>query len=217
MKLRFSTMAATFAVVALAASASAATITFNTNSAGTGFNSGATLSLGSSSGVSATLLFTPDGDTTTGVPSNVNLGEFTLSCITCTTQQGGVGSFFNAFTIDLVITDVTDGGAQGKFVGTSTGGAVYSDVSQLTINWAPLVLGPGTLNASFGNFGNTIFSTTVFTAIVAPNSGTSLPDGVSTVQGLVSSNSVPEPTTVGLVGLSLLGLGMFRRKSAKRD
>jgi hypothetical protein len=214
MKLRSSTMAATFAVVALAASANAANITFNTNAPGTGFNSGATLSLGSSSGASATLQFTPDGDTTTGTPSNVNLGEFTLACITCTTQQGGVGSFFNAFTIDLVITDVTDGGAQGKFVGTSTGGTVFSDVSQLTVNWAPLVLGPGTFNASVGDFGSTIFTTTAFTAIVAPNSGTSLPDGVSTVQGQVST--IPEPTTVGLVGLSLLGLGLLRRKSANR-
>lgn len=214
MKLRSSTMAATFAVVALAASANAANITFNTNAPGTGFNSGATLTLNSSSGAGATLLFTPDGDTTTGTPSNVNLGEFTLACITCSTQQGGVGSFFNAFTIDLVITDVTDGGAQGKFVGTSTGGTVYSDVSQLTVNWAPLVLGPGTFNASVGNFGNTFFTTTAFTAIVAPNSGTSLPDGVTTVQGVVST--VPEPTTVGLVGLSLLGLGLLRRKSVNR-
>jgi hypothetical protein len=214
MKLRSSTMAATFAVVALAASANAANITFNTNAPGTGFNSGATLSLGSSSGASATLQFTPDGDTTTGTPSNVNLGEFTLACITCTTQQGGVGSVFNAFTIDLVITDVTDGGAQGKFVGTSTGGTVFSDVSQLTVNWAPLVLGPNGTNAISGNFGATIFTTTAFTAIVAPNSGTSLPDGVSTVQGQVST--IPEPTTVGLVGLSLLGLGLLRRKSANR-
>lgn len=210
-------MAATFAVVALAASASAANITFNTNAAGTGFNSGASLTLNSASGVNATLVFTPDGNTTTGVPSNVNLGEFTLACITCTTQVGGIGAFFNPFTIDLVVTDVTDGGAQGRFVGTSTGGAVFSDVSQLTVNWAPLVIGPGTLNASFGNFGETIFSTTVFTGIVAPNSGTSLPNGVSTVQGLVTSTTVPEPTTIGLVGLSLLGLGMFRRKSVKRD
>lgn len=209
-------MAATFAVVALAASASAANITFNTNAAGTGFNSGASLTLNSSAGVSATLVFTPDSDTSTGIPSNVNLGEFTLSCLTCSTQAGGIGSSFNPFTIDLVVTDVTDGGAQGKFVGTSTGGTVFSDVSQLTVNWAPLVLGPGTLNASFGDFGQTIFSTTVFTGIVAPNSGTTLPNGVSTVQGLVSSTSVPEPTTVGLVGLSLLGLGMLRRKPANR-
>lgn len=215
MKLRSSTMAATFAVVALAASASAATITYNTNDAGTGFSAGASLTLNNSTGVASTLVFTPNGNTTTGVPSNVNFGDFTLSCITCTTQQGGVGSFYNPFTIDLVITDVTDGGAKGKFVGTSTGGQVFSDVSQLTVTWAPLIIGPGTTNATSGNFAGTSFSTTVFTGIVAPNSGTPL--GTSTVEGLVTSNTVPEPTTIGLVGLSLLGLGMFRRKSVKRD
>ena len=216
MKLRSSTMAATFAVVALATSASAATITYNTNAAGTGFNGGASLTLSNSSGLAAsTVVFTPNSDTTTGVPSNVNFGDFKLACITCTTQQGGVGSFYNAFTIDLVITDVTDGGAKGKFVGTSTGGQVYSDLSQLTVNWSPLIIGPGTTNAISGNFGTTTFSTTVFTGIVAPNSGTPL--GTSTVQGLVTSTTVPEPTTIGLVGLSLIGLGMFRRKSVKRD
>lgn len=208
-------MAATFAVVALAASASAATITYHTNDAGTGFNSGASLTLNNSTGVASTLVFTPNGNTTTGVPSNVNFGDFTLACITCTTQQGGVGSFFNAFTIDLVITDVTDGGAKGKFVGTSTGGQVYSDVSQLTVNWSPLIIGPGTTNAISGNFGTTTFSTTVFTGIVAPNSGTPL--GTSTVEGLVTSTTVPEPTTIGLVGLSLLGLGLLRRKSVNRS
>lgn len=208
-------MAAAFAAVLMAGSASAANIVYNTNAAGTGFNSGASLSLSNTSGVASTLIFTPNGNTSTGVPSNVNFGDFTLGCITCTTQQGGVGSFYNPFTIDLVITDVTDGGAKGRFVGTSTGGNVYSDVSQLTVTWAPLVIGPGTLNATFGNFGATTFSTTVFTGIVAPNSGTPL--GNSTVQGLVTSSAVPEPTTVALVGLSLLGLGMFRRKSTDRS
>ncbi len=216
MTLRSSTMAAAFAAVLLAGSANAANIVYNTNAAGTGFSSGASLTLGSSSGVGATLVFSPNADTSTGVPSNVNFGEFTLACITCTTQQGGLGAFFDPFTIDLVITDVTDGGAKGRFVGTSTGGNVYSDVSQLTVNWAPLVIGPGTLNATFGNFGQTVFSTTVFTGIVAPNSGNAQPNGVSTVQGLVSSTAVPEPTTIGLVGLSLLGLGMIRRKSVNR-
>ncbi len=79
----------------------------------------------------------------------MNFGNFTLVCETCTTQAIGTGSFFSAFTFDLVFTDVTDG-ATGIFVGTSTGGDVFSDVSQVTINWAPLMLGPGTPYALVG-------------------------------------------------------------------
>jgi hypothetical protein len=192
----------------MAASASATSITFNTNSAGTGFNGTSSLTLNSSGGVSSTLVFAPDGPSLIGIPTSVNLGTFTLACPSCTTLPG-TGSFFNPFTFNLVVTDSSDGGT-GTFVGTSTGGAVYKNLSGLTINWAPLVLGPGTTNASSGSFGPTSFTTTIFTAIVAPNSGQDV--GESTVQGFVNS-SVPEPVTFGLIGSGLLLLGLLRRRA----
>lgn len=216
MKLQRTAALTAFTAILFAAPASAVIITYNTNGAGTGFSGGTSLSLSNSSGTSATLIFEPNGNTVTGVPSNVNFGNFTLACPACTTQALGTGATFNPFSIDLVITDVTDGGATGTFVGTSTGGAVYSDVSQLTVNWAPLVIGPGTTNASSGNFGPTTFSTTSFTGIVAPNSG-GASAGVSTVQGFVTSSAVPEPATYGMVGLALVGLGFLRRKAVKRS
>jgi len=197
----------------MAASVSATTVTFNTNGSGTGF-SGTSLTLTDSMGAGATLTFVPDGNTTGGVPSNVNFGNFTLVCATCSTQAIGAGSFFGGFTFDLIIDDVTDG-ATGRFVGTSTGGSVWSDVSQITINWAPLSLGPGSNNALSGNFGSTIFGTTSFTGIVAPNSGTV--HGQSTIQGTVNSTAVPEPATFAILGGSLLGLGLLRRKGIFRQ
>lgn len=200
------------AVLMMAASVRASTVTYNTNAAGTGF-AGTSLTLNNTLGVAATLTYIPDANITTGIPSNVNFGNFTLVCPTCSTQAGGVGSSFGAFLFDLIITDVTDG-ATGKFVGSSTGGNVFSDVSQLTVNWAPLQLGPGTKNALSGNFGPTSFTTTVFTGIVAPNSG-AVP-GQSTVQGFVDSTLVPEPATFGLIGGALVAFGIVRRKRASR-
>ena len=201
------------AVFMMVASASAATVTYNTNAAGTGFG-GSSLTLNNSTGQAATLTYIPDINITTGVLSNVNFGNLTLVCGTCSTQAIGRGSFFNSFTFDLIITDVTDG-ATGQVVDTSTGGQVFSDVSQVTVNWAPLLLGPGANNATSGDFGPTIFTTTVFTGIVAPKSA-AVP-GQSTVQGFVNSSAVPEPVTLSLVGGALLGLGMLRRKRFARQ
>ncbi len=201
------------AVILMAASASASTIVYNTDAAGTGFG-GTVLALNSVLGAPATLTFVPDANIATGIPSNVNLGIFTLVCTTCSVQGGSTSATFDPFSFDLVVTDVTDGMAMGTFVGTSTGGTVFSNVSPIVVNWAPLVLGPGTTNATHGNFAQTFFTTTGFTGIVAPNSG-AVP-GQSTVQGFVGSTAAPEPATLSLIGGGLFGLGLLGRKRFNR-
>jgi hypothetical protein len=144
----------------------------------------------------------------------VNFGIFTLTCPSCGTQASGLGSAFSAFTFDLVIDDVTDGGF-GTFIGTSTGGTVYSDESSVTINWLPATLGPGTTGTSSGTFGTTIFTTVTSSRIVAPNSGST--PGQTTIQGGVTSSIAPEPATFGLIGAALLGLGVFGRRRFVRS
>lgn len=204
------------AVLIMAMSARATSITYTTNSAGTTFV-GSSLVLNDSAGAAATLTFTPNAIVSTGVPSNINLGSFLLACPACTTLKNGTGAFFNPFTFNLVITDLTDG-ATGVFVGTSSGGSVYGNASGISIQWAPLILGPGTTNALTGDFGTTSFSTTAFTGISAPNSGT--PAGLTTVQGYITLNAVaptaptstPEPATLSLMGGALLGLVFLRRR-----
>lgn len=203
-----------FAVFMMVAHANASTIIYSTGSPDTGFVLGNiginSETLDSSSGQAATLVFTPNASSATGVPSNINFGVFELLCPACSGEQT---SDFQAFTFDLVITDTTDN-ASGEFVGTSNGGMVSSNSSMIDITWVPLQLGPGTSNASTGNFGTTIFSNGGSTAIVAPNSGN--PAGDTTVQGTISTAPMPEPATIPLIGGGLIAVSLAGREKRRR-
>jgi len=189
-------------------------VSYTTNLPGTEFVGGVnSLTLDSTQGDGATLMFTPNSTTNAGVPSNINLGDFLLTCPTCT---GAQTTTFSSFTFDLVVDDITDG-ATGKFIGTSTGGTVSHDSSTIQITWTlppGLQMGPGTQGASSGDFGPTRFDLrSPVSLIVAPNSGT--PPGDTTVQGQVAS--APEPATFAMIGGGLLGLGLVKRKKLLRS
>jgi hypothetical protein len=204
------------ALISVGSIASAATVTYNTNSPTTGFASGG-LTLSGTNG--ASLAFSALPSTVVGTPTNVNFGIFTLSCSECTDQPntGSSGSaFFSAFTFHLVVRDETDGGV-GTFVGSSTGGFIYRNASPINISWVPLILGPGTVNATSGTFGPTVIFMLRDTNIVAPNSGAR--PGQTTVEGFISSSTetpvvegIPEPGSLALFGGGLIGLYCLIRK-----
>jgi hypothetical protein len=198
------------ALFLMAASASASTINYYTTGtfvAAPGLNiTNGGLTDNGSFGVAATITFTPNTTTGAGTPTNVNLGDFQLTCASCGTQTSGNGAFFRAFTFQLTVNDTTDG-AVGYFLGTAAQGNIYSDASSLSIAW-------GSLITTSGSFGGTSFVIYTPTPIVAQNSGT--PAGDTTVQAYVTStSSVPEPATLGLIGGGLLGLGVVLRRKKR--
>jgi hypothetical protein len=190
-------------------------VSYTTNLSGTEFVGGVnSLILHSDAGQTATLTFVANTTSNSGVPSNIDLGDFILTCSTCSTSQT---TLFGSFTFDLVVDDTTDG-ATGEFIGTSSGGTVSSNSSTVQINWtAPpgLKIGPGTTEALTGSFGTTSFDLVSPTSlIVAPNSGT--PAGDTTIQGQIGGNA-PEPATFAMIGGGLLGLGLVKRKKLLRS
>ncbi|MEP7352054.1 MAG: PEP-CTERM sorting domain-containing protein [Acidobacteriota bacterium] len=199
------TISATVLVITLAATASA-TVTYNTDSIDSKFvGFGQTLS--STSGPVATLTYQGIPDFVTGVPSSINLGAFQLECDLCSTQENGLGATFDSFVFNLVLNST----ASGTFVGTSTGGQVFSDASAISILWSPLTLGPGTNNADSGDFGATFFTTSNFTPILAPNAG-----GQTTVEGFVDEVAAPEPSTYAMVSAALVGMWFTAKRRNTR-
>ncbi len=206
---------ASLAVFMATANADATAISYSTNGAGTEFVSSGTDTLVSNNNPNSTLVFTPNVVSNSGVPSGLDLGDFELTCLGCTTSAT---TDYNPFVFDLVVTDTTDG-ATGEFIGTSSGGTVSSNSDTIVIYWTTstpgsLQLGPGTVNAITGNFESTIFDKlTNSTVLGAPNSGT--PAGDTTVQGQIIA-STPEPATLALFGSGLLAIGFYGRKKLVR-
>lgn len=214
------------ALIGLAGYASA-DATYSFSGAFTEFNgsssSGTSESLGVIDGGDFTLSYTIPGssspNTVTAPSTNINLGNFTLTCTQPASDVcNGDLVTFPAFTFVITLDDSTDGGI-GTFTGASAGGTVSDNFgtnagsSSIQIAWTPLQLGPGSNGASSGSFGANSFSINSPALIVDPTTN----GGVTSVQGIFDNGTVPEPATLGLVGSGLLLFGFVsRRRATKR-
>jgi hypothetical protein len=175
-------------------SAFAAAVTYTTvgTFSGTGA-SGATLALGG-----ITLTYNPVNPAASVDPGFIDLGEIraTGSQSPAFTVPGGV-----QFTLQVDQTSPTIGNVPFP-IATVTG--TISTTSSLT----EIIFTPNTLTIGPATY--TVFSP-VF--VVAPTQSTPAGLGITTIQGEVI---LPEPASLGLIGASLLGLGILVRRRTKK-
>ena len=149
-------------------------------------NGGATISYqGSGSAATPT---TVTANPTTGI----NLGQITVADPTDVT-----GTFGGTDKFTLTIWQTAPTGGSGSSSSSITG-TVTGTSNNIVVTFSPTVL----------TIGGDTYTVPASELLIAPNSNTNT-SGVTTLQGTVTS---PEPATLGMLGASLIGLGIAVRR-----
>lgn len=133
-------------------------------------------------------------------PSNATFGTFTTAGFPTLTSLAGA-------TFTLTINQTTPTPDSGTLLGTLSG-TIKVNSSNAFVNFSPASI------TLADNVTYTILQSANGVPLVPPSTdstGTVSP-GSTTIQGQISSPTVPEPGTVGLFGLGLAAVGLIGRR-----
>jgi hypothetical protein len=176
------------------ASAFATTVTYSTSAVLSGPDANGSGGL-TNGGATITYAGVTPSPTTVDAPTNINIGSITTSA--------GTGAFAGD-SIALTITQLVPSAGSGSSSATIDG-SVTTTSNGIDISFAPTTITIGAITYSLES-----------TYLLVPSD---TDGGVTTLQASVSSglrnNTTPEPASLGLLGGSLLGLGILARRFKK--
>jgi len=149
------------------------------------------------------------GDLMVNPVSSPTFGNLVLSCLdTSCLPSSPTTPLPSPLTLYLVFNQTLPIAGTGTITSSSITGSVSLFQGLATINWTnPSVTIQG-ITYTVPN--NPLNITTADNGQTAQD----LPTGVTTIQGRVTDNTVPEPSTYAMIGGALLGLGYLRRRKA---
>lgn len=173
---------------------SASPITFSTSGtftcagcAGSGTNSVTFLG---GAGNAVMITFTGLGSTSLNTPTGSSFGNFQ-------TFVSGTGAISPSGTFALTVTQTVPIAGSGSFSSTFSGTFSASNSGTGVVNFTTTSITIGGVTYAITN--NPL-------NLVPPASN----NGITTVQGQITTSAVPEPTTISMLGLGLAGLAVLR-------